>query len=163
MTDQLQASADRRAAAARKTHPDMIMDGDGPSTSAFDTARRKARKPFGQHVQKLAFEPEPGFRHYWFIDDGRGRIDRAKEAGYEHVTDKEGQPVRQPTGVTDVGTPQISYLMKIPQEWFEEDMAAQQRRIDEIDDSIRRGEDAEGKPGIDGRYVPSRGIKMWRK
>lgn len=147
--------SDNGSANRRSTKTDSI-----PSDS---TGRRKfVRKPFGQQMQKLAYPVEPGYHHHWFNDNGRGRIDQAKEAGYEHVIGRDGNPVKAPVGVAEGGSILIAFLMKIPQEWYEDDMAAQQRAIDEIDRAIHSGAIA-GKPGEDGRYIPARGIKMWRK
>ena len=124
---------------------------------------RKTRKPFGSLDQKLAWPPLAGFHLYWFNDEP-GRIDRAKAAGYEHVTDDDGKHVRRIVGVARDHTALEAYLMKLPLEWYQEDMAAEQKRVDEIDDSIRRG-DIEGKALTKSDtsqkfYVGKQGISM---
>jgi hypothetical protein len=50
--------------------------------------------------------------------------------------------------------------MEIRQEWYDEDMAAQQAEVDKIEAAMRRGADKHGEPGRDGRYIPSQGIKI---
>lgn len=121
---------------------------------------RETRKPFGSKEQKMAREPIEGFHIHWF-NDIPGRIDRAKESGYEHVLDKSNRPERLVVGKSEEGSPIYAYLMKIPQQWYEDDMAAQQADVDRIDDQIRRGVLSKGKD--DNRYVPeSLGIKISR-
>lgn len=84
----------------------------------------------------------------------------ALAAGYTHVEDKEGKKVVRIVGVNPAGGPLNGYLMEIPEEWYQEDMIAGQKKVDELDASIRRG-DIAGEVGKDGRYVPStRGIKI---
>jgi hypothetical protein len=120
---------------------------------------KRVRKPFGTQVQKLARPERPGYRRYWFRDDP-GRIALAKEAGYEIVLNAEGEPDTHPGGVKDTGGVLMLYLMETPQEFYDEDMAAQQGRIDENGRAYKRGVDKQGAPGEDGRYIPSRGIKI---
>lgn len=120
---------------------------------------REARKPFGSHVQKLAYEPRANFHRHWFNDEP-GRVEGALAAGYTHVEDKEGRKVQRVVGINPAGGPMLGFLMEIPEEWYQEDMAAQQARVDETDSAIRGGAVA-GSPGVDGRYIPAdRGIKI---
>ena len=114
------------------------------------------RQPFGEEKLKLTAEVRPGFRRYWF-KDYLDRIERAKKAGYVHVTEN-GRPIqRGGGGRNDDGTPVVLYLMEIPLKWFQEDMAAHQRKVDEIDDAIKGG--AIGQKDDDHRYVPKHAIK----
>lgn len=128
------------------------------TTDEVPHAARKTRKPFGSRSQKLAYEAREGFHRHWF-NDVPGRIMDAHDAGYEHVKDKEGKNVSRPVGVNDAGNVMMAFLMETPEEFYKEDMAAQQSRADETDRAVRRGE-LEGAPGKDGRYVPSQGIKI---
>lgn len=114
---------------------------------------KEARQPFGSTTQKLAYPPRTGYHRHWFNDEP-GRIDQALAAGYTHVDDKEGNQVKRVVGVTQGGGPLVGYLMEVPEEWFQEDMARQQKEVDKLDDAIRRGAIA-GKPGEDGRYIPA--------
>lgn len=111
----------------------------GATSDGEPPRHRPTRKPFGSQEQKLAWPVEEGFRHYWF-NDIPGRVARALEAGYVHVENVEGKKVQTVVGVSMDGKPLDAFLMKIPQEWYEEDMKAQQAKVDESDRSIRRGD-----------------------
>ena len=120
---------------------------------------RDVRRPFGAHMQKLAYEARPGFHRHWF-NSTPGRIDDALAAGYTHVEDKEGRKVERIVGVGDGGIALVGYLMEIPLEWYQEDMVRQQAELDKTDNAIRQGAVA-GTPGVDGRYIPTtRGISI---
>jgi len=123
---------------------------------------RDTRKPFGSHQQKLAYEARSGYHRHWF-NDTPGRLEKALEAGYTFVLDRQQRKVSRPVGVSEGGGSLMGYLMETPEEWYKEDMAAEQQRINELEDNIRQGEDAQGKPGQDGRYIPAQGIKLERK
>lgn len=117
-------------------------------------AGRAPRVPFGNQAQKLTLPERPGYKRRWF-KDLPGRIDRARAAWWEHIVDqKTGKPVSMVTGVNQGGGGEISYAMEIPAEFYEQDFAAQQSLIDEFDQALLRGENANTKPGTDGRYVP---------
>jgi len=122
-------------------------------------APRRVRKPFGSQVQKLARPNRPGFVRRWF-NDVPGRLLRAKEAGWEHVKTETGEIETTPVGVSETGGALIAYLMETPEEFYKEDQAAEQERINEMERSFKRGADEKGQPGQDGRYVPSRGISI---
>jgi hypothetical protein len=119
------------------------------------------RQPFGEPRLKLQAPARPGYRRYWFNDEP-GRIQRALAAGYSFVK-VNGRNTRNVVGRSKTGGAQVAYLMEIPQEWFAKDVAAQQRRVDEIDNAIRGGE-LGAKPGErtaegDNRYIPKEGIR----
>src|SRR5262245_29732458 len=63
---------------------------------------RRVRIPFGTRQQRLDNTPIPGFQCYW-VNDVPGRVDRAKRAGYEHVLDETGSPVKEIVGVAPAG------------------------------------------------------------
>lgn len=109
------------------------------SDSVKPKVSRQTRKPFGSTDQKLAVPAIPGYHQHWFNDDP-GRIFQAKEAGYEHVTDERNAPISRNVGVATGGGPLLAYLMRIPQEWWEEDMSRQQKIVDQRMDAIRRGQ-----------------------
>ena len=106
---------------------------------------RPDRKPFGERRQRLDNTPIAGFQCYWF-NDLPGRIEDAKGAGYEHVTDAEGKPVKKVVGVMEGGGALTAYRMKIPREWFEQDQAAKESPRTTIDQQMRQG-------GKDGGYA----------
>ena len=114
----------------------------------------------------------PGY-HLHILNDVAGRIETAQQGGYEFVTHDEiesvtsnvtsrntdiGDKVRFLVGKTDNGNPLYGYLMKIKQEWYDEDQAAIAAKANKIDAAIKRGK----TPGIDseGFYVPSGGVKL---
>jgi uncharacterized protein with von Willebrand factor type A (vWA) domain len=113
-------------------------------------ARNPHRKPFGSQIQKLAYPPREGYHRHWFNDEP-GRISQAKENGYNHVLD---QATNKPLSrVVNSGGMQ-AYLMEIPREWFEDDMAAQQQAVDDRENTIRRGQvDASDPRDRDGRFT----------
>lgn len=106
---------------------------------------RPARRPFGSRRQRLDNTPIPGYQCYWF-NDLPGRIQQAKEAGYEHVLDADGKPVQTVGGVMEGGGAIKAYRMKIPHEWYAQDQALKEEPRALIDRQMR------GEEGKDGRY-----------
>lgn len=120
---------------------------------------KDTRRPFGSQTQKLAYESRAGFHRHWF-NNSPGRIDAALAAGYTHVEDKDGRKVQRVVGVSEGGDGLLGFLMEIPLDWYQEDMARQQTELDKTDSAIKSGAVA-GTPGVDGRYIPAqRGIKI---
>lgn len=115
------------------------------------------RKPFGTMDQKMAYPERQNFHRHWF-NDVPGRIGRAIEAGYTYVKAKDDKNVSMFVGTAEGGGPLTAFLMEIPEEWYQEDMAIQQREIDERESKIKRGE-LDSKEG-DGRYIPKQGITI---
>jgi len=102
-------------------------------TGTFD------RKPFGDQEQALYYPPRSGFRRYWF-NDIPGRIARAKQAGYSHVIDPDtNQPLARITD-KDNGRGRASYLMEIPIEWYQQDMAKNAAKLEDRLNDIRKGQ-----------------------
>ena len=60
-------------------------------------------------------------------------------------------------GTNDDGSPIEGILMRIPQEWYDEDQALKQQEVDRVDEAIMAGT-LESKAG-DNRYIPD-GIKI---
>lgn len=153
-----------QAAKLPGVEPDRVPKDDLTSDAQFDPMKparrvtRETRKPFGTLDQKLAYPSRPGYHRHWFTDKP-GRITQAREAGYEHVTDPHtGKMVSRVVGKDKKGDAEIGYLMEIPQEWYEEDVAQTQKRVDQSDSAIRRGEANRGED--DGRYIPAQGITV---
>jgi hypothetical protein len=120
---------------------------------------RETRKPFGSMSQKLYWPKREGFYRHWF-NDLPGRIEQALQAGYTHVTDPSTkQPVSRVVGKNDRGEGFRGYLMEIPEDWWREDMATNDRVTAARIDPIRRGKPDEMK-GQQG-YTPQTGIS-WK-
>lgn len=140
----------------RRLAPEDIASHEqvAPGVTADGMPRPKhKRRPFGSMEQKLQWPDREGFHRHWFNDDP-GRLIRAEEAGYTKVNDEDGKPVQCVVGTARGGGPLIAYLHETPQEWFDEDMAAQEQVVMDLKRQIERGEFQ--KPGgADGaaRYV----------
>jgi hypothetical protein len=149
---------DRRT---RKYHEQFAAQNSAPVNAGEVQAdaglpQRPSRKPFGSMSLKLDYAQREGFHRHWF-NDTPGRIDRAKEAGYEHVKGNDQKNVSRTVGTAEGGGALTAYLMEIPEEWYQQDMASEQVVIDEKEEAIRRG-----KPEGEGenQYVPSQGISI---
>lgn len=142
---------------APSTSPMADRKPPAPEPEKSPPDRTRVRNNFGMRQNKLAWPAIPGFHLHWFMDMP-GRIDYCKTCGYEHVLNEKGQPVSMTHGVREFGGGLTGYLMKIPQEFYEEDFALKQEGVDAIDEAIYRGrvnEDAGDK-----RYVPKDSIKI---
>lgn len=89
---------------------------------------------------------EAGF-HYRIVNDTDDRILTFKDAGYEVVTsedttvgDKRVDRPSEPGSVKhiSVGGGTRAVLMRIPDDWYEEDQAAKQIRIQALEDATKR-------------------------
>lgn len=129
---------------------------------------RANRVPLGGHRQKLnVHDQDKGYSYRWF-NDAPGRIQAAEQAGYEFVTEATvgdtgdgdtdlGTRVSARVGATGNGLNSTAYLMRIRQDWYDEDQDAKEQERSKIDAALRRGS-VSGEPGQDGRYVPDSGI-----
>jgi hypothetical protein len=122
-----------------------------------DGPRRPSRRPFSSVELKLAYESRVGFHRHWF-NDTNNRINRALEAGYTHVQGKDEKNVSRVVGVAEGGGPLHAFLMEIPEEWYQEDIAREQKLIDEKESAIKRGTPQGGE--VEKGYVPSQGITI---
>lgn len=98
---------------------------------------RRIRAPFGSQVQKLSLKPREGFHRHW-INDEPGRIAQALKGGWTHIKDDDGSPLSRIVNPATNG--RIAYAMEIRQEWYDEDMAEERKKVDDIENSIRRGQ-----------------------
>lgn len=86
---------------------------------------------------------DPNYEYRWVLDVP-GRLDRYRDGGWEVVTedlevgqktvDKEtkiGSAVTKRSGAT------MLVAMRIPKEWYDEDQAAKQEKVDFLEDSMR--------------------------
>ncbi len=88
---------------------------------------------------------EDGFYYRWF-QDREGRITQALSAYYEHVVDEQGNSFTRQSG------PYTLYLMRLPQQYRDEDNALKKKRVDatlEAETQIGTNEyapDEQGRP-----------------
>lgn len=131
-------------------------------------ATRAKRRPFGIPQSKLSVDKQLDGWHYRWINDSPGRIAKALEGAYVFVEPEEvgREPngenrVRELAGTNKDGSAMYVYLMRITQEFYEEDQAESQGYLDEIDKAIRGGQI--NQTSADKRYVPSQGISIKTK
>jgi len=144
-------------------------------TRSRPTDGRARRNVFNGTSQKLAVHGDiPGY-HMHIFNDVPGRIEEALSAGYEFVSPSEiggvasgvvsrnsalDDKVRFLVGSNGAGDGLYGYLMKIKNEWFEEDQAAIQSRNDVVDSAIRAGQNVKAGTSTEGFYTPKGGIKL---
>lgn len=118
----------------------------------------RKRIPMSVPKSKLAVPEIDGYHLHW-INDYAGRIPQAQQGGYEFVNESEamvnnfslgtasdlsgstdmGSRVSVVVGKNEDGTALRAYLMKIRNEWFVEDQAVAQERVDAVSNQIERG------------------------
>ena len=141
---------------------EFVRSADEPAPIPVAAPRQRPRdlnrKPFGTHEQKMAFPERPGYHRHIF-NDTPGRIERAKAAGYEHVMDSRGNPTMMVVGKDEAGKALNAYLMEMPQEWYDEDMADRQNEQERTMAAIKRGSHS----APENSYVPQKGISLERR
>lgn len=134
----------------------------------------RKRNVFNGTEGKLTIEHQIEGYHLHIFNDSPGRIANAMSGGYDFVSPDEvggtkenvvsrntdiGDKVRFLVGRTEDGKePQYAYLMKIRQEWYDEDQKAVQAKVNATDDAIRNGKASTAN--AEGFYTPKNGIKM---
>lgn len=106
----------------------------------------------------------PGYHMFW-ENDQDAAIEQLLEYGFDFVTMAEaklqsrtqivadsdlGERVSKYVGTKDDGTPLRAYLMKCPEDLWQEIQAVNQQQADEWDKSILRGD----IQNVENRYVP---------
>ena len=137
---------------------------DRETETVRSQAQRPRRNSIGVPRLTLAVKFEiPGHHLCWMNDDGN--VQSALDSGYEFVTRGETElesgvtpsnvdmsdRIKQKVGTTQQGDVLYAYLMKIKQEWHEEDMAAIEAQNKQVEDAIASGS-INGSVGQDGRY-----------
>lgn len=134
---------------------------------------RKRRNTFNGTEAKLNVRQQiPGYHLHIFTDSG-SRVQEALDGGWEFVTPDEiggvsenvvsrngdlGERIRYLVNPrTGEGSDKFGYLMKIRQEWYEEDQAALQAKNSQIDAAIRKGKITGDNASF---YVPQNGISV---
>ena len=114
-------------------------------------ATRRTRGAFNGTTGKLSLNSaslDPAFHYHW-INDTPGRVAQAEANGYQFVlADEVGSEVVRLVGVQESGEPLKSYLMKIKMEWYMEDQAALQGKLDKVDSAIKSGRNAQDSDGF---------------
>ena len=133
--------------------------------------QRQRRSSIGSPKLTLAVQNDiPGYHLCWMNDDGN--VENAVNSGYEFVTRGETElvygvtplnvdladKIKQKVGTNEAGHPLYAYLMKIKQEWHEEDMAELAQENKRIEEAIAGG-NINGADGQDGRYTSNISIK----
>jgi hypothetical protein len=152
----------------KKTRAEAIVsERISPSpTPSSDGSTRKRRNVFNGTEAKISVRNTvPGYHLHVFTDAG-SRIQEALDSGYEFVTPIEvggvsenvvsrngdlGERIRYLVNPRATGTEQYGYLMKIRQEWFEEDQAEIQAKNNRIDAAVRKGKITGDNPAF---YTP---------
>lgn len=124
----------------------------------------RKRIPFGAPRTKLEvpFKPE-GYHLHWVNDDA-GRIFAAQQGGYSFVTpdevgmeNSEESKVKALVGKNTQNGPLFAYLMKIEQEYYDEDRESINQRQNSFEQALKQqGNNQNGEHG----YVPKEGIKL---
>ena len=132
--------------------------------SRAEATRGRKRIPLGVR-QRLTAPKRKGYERR-FVNDEGDRIKRFVDAGWTPVTGETlniDNPER-PEGIGDLrvdaskplGSPIVetvdrtgkkAYLMEVPKEWFDEDYAARQKQIDELERNITARPNREGHYG----------------
>jgi hypothetical protein len=148
--------------------------------AALIAKKRAERIPPGMKSLSLDYPQRPGFTRR-VVCDRQGRLERFEAGGWDFVTHstlygenpadrkitaREGidSRISQVVGKHKDNSPMIGYLMEIPTELYNEDQAMKMEQLDKLEAGFRQGIDPDGKgrPGSDGRYVPSTGIHIKR-
>ena len=111
----------------------------GPGRPARgDTAQENSKRPERIPMSagnKLRAPKREGYQRYWAITgpDHPGKLEEMKAAWWDFVLDDDGQKLERPAGKGNTHV-----LMEIKEEYYREDMAAQQaRNIDATQKAIQ--------------------------
>lgn len=145
-----------------KRNPDSIPKQEDVSPEVDTRNPREERVPFGEQETRLPSGPsDDGYYYRVFNDNWRkepGRVSRALRAGFEAVdVPSSGMTV----GTNEDGSEIKGVLMRIPSELHDQDMAAKEEKLLEVDKQIYSGRYQKSKG--DGRYIPSEGISISNK
>lgn len=121
---------------------------------AVNRSERPKRQPINGYRDLLSVQgKEEGFHYCWVNED---KVPRYEQGWYEFVThdviigDKRVNTAAQLGGKVSlaVGNQMTAYLMRIPNEYYDEDMKAQSDMVDEVESSMK----AKLNSGADGQY-----------
>lgn len=118
---------------------------------------RDSRKGFGNQSQKLARPARAGYHRHWF-NDTPGRISHALECGWVHVKNEiNGSNETEVVGVAQIGGALHAYLLEIPEEWYRDDMAEQERTNASKEEAIKGGVEAKDAKDRSAFYPTAQG------
>ena len=144
----------KKKAAAQEIPEEPVIETEEPVVEPREREKpdRKERIPFGALKKRLPSVPDNDGFQYRVINDewskDPDRVKRAMQGGYEKVEGYDQMVV----GTNEDGSAIKGTLMRIPQEWYDEDQKVKQREVDMVDEEIGRGK-LDEKPD-DKRYVP---------
>lgn len=108
-------------------------------------AKDRVRTPLGAKRDILNVQNTPDGYVDRIVNDVPGRVDRFKAAGYEVVENAQlgtshvdGNSSGQGASTKDVGKGVNAIVMRQREEFYEEDQAAKQAKIDETENAMRR-------------------------
>jgi hypothetical protein len=119
-----------------------------------EAPKRKERNPITGYRTKLSLTgEEPGFHYAWINEENVGT---AEDAAYEFVThaikvgnrhvnvsDMQGSKIAR-----NVGGGVVAYLMRVPQVWYDEDMALEQKvKVDAAEEQLFIDNNSNGLTG----------------
>lgn len=115
--------------------------------------KKRERRPINGHKSILEVRgKEPGFHYAWIPEP---EVYLRQENGFEHVRhavtvgtkriDVSASPTSHVT--VKLGAGLIGYLMRIPQEWYDEDMAQSQEHVNEQERARIRESSSDGLQG----------------
>ena len=128
---------------------------------------RKKRLPLGVPRAKLSFDVPDGFVGR-IVNDTPGRLEQARDGGYEPVLDRDGKQLGQDNGNSDLGSgvsrivgkgeygePIRGHLMMIRKDLYDQDQKAKMEEVDQVDEAIKNGGSQFGtkQNPVDGKYV----------
>src|SRR5579871_5776857 len=147
-------------AAAEQAHKAVTQAADAEIQSPTGKRiTRETRKGFGTQAQKLAYPERPGYHRHWF-NDTPGRISGAEESGYTKVLDSSGKHVTAVVGVNTTGGPLVAYLLEIPEEWWKDDMAENEKINQSKEETILRGAQAKDMKDQNAFYPTAQGRRI---
>lgn len=147
-----------------------------PKKSPEVASTKPTRTPLGVPRQKLSLEKKDPNYYYRWINEVGDRINLALEAGYEFVTRSDAAPgdrdvapqntdlgnrTSKVVGTAEGGRPLTAYLMRLKKSFYNEDQAAKQAQIDEMERGLKVGKPLKDALGDHG-YVKSMSMKTQR-
>lgn len=116
--------------------------------------RRVRRTPISGHRNVLTVVGKEAGYQYRFVNDAGDRVESFKEDGWEVVPAKDvrigdkrvGAPTTTGSAAeASVGQGQKAVLMRIKQEWYDEDQAAKQAHVQQTEEAMK-------EKALDGTY-----------